>query len=210
MASGYFDFTSGATLTAAQLEDYCELQGIMRFASAAARTTALSGVLTEGLMCYLIDLNVIQVYSGSAWSTIGPVHGAQTSWTPVITQSGTPTFTNTLSWYTRVGRHVTGAFSLSLTGAGTSSNTITVTFPVTATTGTDAVGSGYFTDSSTGVTYPLILAASSTTVMLFIDSASSGVTANLLLGSGSSTFTGALASGDRLTGMFSYTAAADA
>ena len=211
MASGYFDFTSGAVLTAAQLEDYCELQGIMRFASAAARTTALSGVLTEGLTCYLIDLNVIQVYSGTAWSTIGPVHGGLTAWTPVITQSNAPTFTNTLSWYSRVGRMVTGATSLALTSAGTASNTITVTFPVTAASGTDAVGSGYIVDASSGL-YTVIAVAASTTAVKFLTTNNAGTVslANQTMGSGANAMTAALAATDVITFTFDYQAAADA
>ena len=57
MAAGYKDFTAGAVLTAADLEDYTQNQSIMRFASASARDTALSTVKTEGMHAYLIDVN---------------------------------------------------------------------------------------------------------------------------------------------------------
>ena len=211
MAQGYLDFVAGQTLTAAQVEDYCELQTTMRFATTAARNTALSGVLIEGLRGYLVDSNVEQVYSGTAWSTVGPVHGALTTWTPVITQSNAPTFTNTLSWYSRVGRMVTGAFSLAVTSAGTASNTITVTFPVTAATGTDAVGSGYWIDATVGLETYVVVAATTTTMKFYATQIANNISAaNKTAGSGANANASALASGDVLSGTFTYQAAADA
>lgn len=85
MAQGYKDFTAGMVLTAADLEDYCQNQTTMRFASASARDTALSAVLTEGLRAYLIDTNSECIYSGAAWSTIGPVHGGEVAYSPTLT-----------------------------------------------------------------------------------------------------------------------------
>jgi hypothetical protein len=40
---------------------------VMRFADSAARTTALSGVLVEGMVSYLKDTNAVEVYDGSSW-----------------------------------------------------------------------------------------------------------------------------------------------
>jgi hypothetical protein len=42
-------------------------QTVMVFASSAARTSALSGVLAEGMVSYLQDTNTLEVYDGSAW-----------------------------------------------------------------------------------------------------------------------------------------------
>jgi hypothetical protein len=42
-------------------------QTVMRFADSAARTTALSGVLAEGMVSYLQDTNSLEVYDGSGW-----------------------------------------------------------------------------------------------------------------------------------------------
>ncbi len=39
----------------------------MRFANAAARTTALSGVLAEGMVSYLMDTDSVEVYNGTSW-----------------------------------------------------------------------------------------------------------------------------------------------
>lgn len=65
--AGYKLFATGDVLTAAQVNTYLQEQVVMRFASAAARTTALSGVLAEGMCSYLDDTNSFEVYDGSAW-----------------------------------------------------------------------------------------------------------------------------------------------
>lgn len=82
----------------------------MVFASASARDTALSSVKSEGNTVFLTDVNSLSVYSGSAWSTVGPVHGGWTSYaaswtsaggTPPAIGNGTITFL-----YQRVGRMI--------------------------------------------------------------------------------------------------------
>jgi hypothetical protein len=69
--AGYKLFNTGDVLTAAQVNTYLQEQAVMVFASAAARTTALSGVLAEGMMSYLQDTNAVEVYDGSAWVSVG-------------------------------------------------------------------------------------------------------------------------------------------
>jgi len=58
-------------LTAAQVNTYLNEQTVMVFANAAARTTALSGVLAEGMVSYLQDTNAVEVYNGSSWVNVG-------------------------------------------------------------------------------------------------------------------------------------------
>jgi hypothetical protein len=58
-------------LTAAQVNTYLNEQTVMVFASSAARTSALSGVLAEGMMSYLQDTNAVEVYNGSSWVNVG-------------------------------------------------------------------------------------------------------------------------------------------
>ena len=65
--AGYKLFQSGAVLTASEVNTYLQEQTVMRFADAAARTTALSGVLAEGMVSYLDSTNAVEVYNGSAW-----------------------------------------------------------------------------------------------------------------------------------------------
>lgn len=69
--AGYKLFNTGDVLTAAQVNTYLQEQAVMRFANAAARTTALSGVLAEGMVTYLMDTDALEIYSGSAWVGYG-------------------------------------------------------------------------------------------------------------------------------------------
>ena len=71
MANGYHLFSTGEVLTAANVNDYLMKQTVMIFASASARTTALSGVLREGMLSYRLDAHVLESYTGSAWVTAG-------------------------------------------------------------------------------------------------------------------------------------------
>lgn len=67
-------FTSGAVLTAAQVNTYLMDQSVMRFADATARDAAFGGagepVLAEGMICYLLDSNSLFYYSGSSWASL--------------------------------------------------------------------------------------------------------------------------------------------
>jgi trimeric autotransporter adhesin len=58
-------------LTAAQVNTYLNEQTVMVFADSAARTTALSGVLAEGMMSYLQDTDSVEVYDGTSWTAVG-------------------------------------------------------------------------------------------------------------------------------------------
>jgi hypothetical protein len=69
--AGYKLFATGDVLTAAQVNTYLQEQTVMVFANAAARTTALSGVLAEGMVTYLKDTDALEIYSGSAWVGYG-------------------------------------------------------------------------------------------------------------------------------------------
>ena len=69
--AGYKLFNTGDVLTAAQVNTYLNEQTVMVFASSAARTSALSGVLAEGMMSYLQDTNSVEVYNGTSWVNVG-------------------------------------------------------------------------------------------------------------------------------------------
>lgn len=62
----YKVFTNGSVLPASDVNDYLMRQSVMVFASAAARTSAITGP-TEGMLSYLEDTNRFQYYSGTAW-----------------------------------------------------------------------------------------------------------------------------------------------
>jgi hypothetical protein len=205
VAEGYKDWTSGDVLTAADLEDYTVKQSVMRFASAAARNSALASVLDEGMMAWLDDVNCMTVYSGSAWSTIGPVHGALTSWAPTVTQSGSVTVTVNYATYQRIGRMIIGEFKVTVTGSGSASNAVTIGgIPVTASVSDQLVGSCRLFDTSASQTYMGHLVLTSTTQMS-LGSSGAGDARLGLVG-----FTAGLASNDVIYGEFQYEAAADA
>jgi len=76
--AGYKLFNTGDVLTAAQVNTYLQEQTVMVFANASARTTALSGVLAEGMITYLKDDDKIYKYTGSTWTDIAGTGGGLT------------------------------------------------------------------------------------------------------------------------------------
>lgn len=87
--AGYKLFATGDVLTAAQVNTYLQEQVVMVFANSTARTTALSGVLAEGMMSYLSDTDVIQYYNGTSWVTVN------TDQTPLTTKGDLFTYSTT-------------------------------------------------------------------------------------------------------------------
>lgn len=100
--AGYKLFNTGDVLTAAQVNTYLQEQVVMVFANSTSRTTALSGVLAEGMVSYLQDTNAVEVYNGSAWvgiSGAGDITEVQAG-TGISVASGTgpiPVVTNTMA-----------------------------------------------------------------------------------------------------------------
>lgn len=67
-------FSTGAVLTAAQINQYLMDQSIHRFATTTARATAYSAAgvtLAEGMFSYVDSTNKLYYYSGSAWEEVG-------------------------------------------------------------------------------------------------------------------------------------------
>ena len=72
-------FVADEILTAADVNDYLMKQACMVFdasvsptkTAAENRTTALSGVLREGMISYLKDVNQFEVYDNSNWIRMG-------------------------------------------------------------------------------------------------------------------------------------------
>jgi hypothetical protein len=62
---GFKTFTTGEVLTAADTNGYL-MQGVLVFASAAARDAAITSP-QEGQCCYLKDTDAVLTYSGAAW-----------------------------------------------------------------------------------------------------------------------------------------------
>lgn len=209
MAEGHKVFTNGAVLGASDLNDYLMLQTVMRFADASARDTALSGVLTEGLVAYLKDVDTITMYTGSAWVPVTSA-GAWTSWTPTVTQSGAATISVAYAKYHKVGRQVTGNFRVTVTDTGSAiANAVLLVDTPTgisdaygATSGTPMVcGSFWLSDASAGtpnISGALVLYDSSNFALI---SHSSGT---FVGNTAHSQFVGPLAASDVVSGSFSY------
>jgi hypothetical protein len=66
---GFKDFTTGEVLTAADVDGYL-MQGVWVFASAAARTSAVTSP-QEGNVSFLKDTNSLEIYDGAAWVAYG-------------------------------------------------------------------------------------------------------------------------------------------
>ena len=69
--AGYKLFSTGDVLSASDVNTYLQQQTVMVFASAAARTSALTSVLSEGMLSYLKDTDAVEKYTGSAWTSVG-------------------------------------------------------------------------------------------------------------------------------------------
>jgi hypothetical protein len=100
--AGYKLFTTGSVLTAAEVNTYLQEQTVMVFASAAARTTALSAVLSEGMVSYLKDTNALEVYDGSSWVASAAGDITNVSVTSPITGGGA-SGSVTIGWDSAVG-----------------------------------------------------------------------------------------------------------
>jgi hypothetical protein len=68
--AGRRTFVAGEKLTANQVNNYLQDQAVMRFADAAARTTAIPSP-SEGMVSYLDDENELFLYDGVDWNRVG-------------------------------------------------------------------------------------------------------------------------------------------
>jgi hypothetical protein len=86
---GFKTFNTGDVLTAADTNGYL-MQGVLVFASAAARDAAITSP-QEGQFAYLKDTNVTTYYTGSAWTnldTTGMVNPMTTTGDSIYSSSG--------------------------------------------------------------------------------------------------------------------------
>ena len=63
-------FQAGEVLTASNVMAYLQDQAVMNFAGTAARGSAIGTAVSEGMVSYLADSNVVQAYDGSAWNSL--------------------------------------------------------------------------------------------------------------------------------------------
>jgi hypothetical protein len=91
---------------------YLQDQAVMNFAGTAARGSAIGTAVSEGMVSYLADSNVVQAYDGSAWNSlayqsavsaiprVGLVPVVPTS---ITTTSGTASYNSTTGLITLAG-----------------------------------------------------------------------------------------------------------
>ena len=95
---GFKTFTTGEVLTAADTNGYL-MQGILVFASAAARDAAITSP-QEGQFAYLKDTNATTYYTGSAWAASGGGGGKVLQ---VVVGTSTTSVSNSTSTYADTG-----------------------------------------------------------------------------------------------------------
>ena len=98
---GFKTFTTGEVLTAADVNGYL-MQGVLVFASAAARDAAITSP-QEGQFAYLKDTNVTTYYTGSAWANLDT-----TGMTNPMTTTGDTIYSSSGSTPARLGIGSTG------------------------------------------------------------------------------------------------------
>jgi hypothetical protein len=172
MTLGFKDFVAGDVLTAAQVDGYLMRQTVMVFATDAARDSALSGNLEEGMHCYTEDNNRLYYYTGAAWTVVSE---PPQSWAGAAVVQATPvTGTTNRGWYQRRNGCFEAHLVWTATAAGTASNLITVSTPLTLSDANDSHGTFMYNDA--GVYYSgSIHPTSTTTVSLVIQGASGGL-----------------------------------
>lgn len=171
MGLGFKDFTAGDVLTAAQVDGYLMRQTIMVFASTSARDTALSGNLEEGMFAFTTDTNSVYYYTGSAWVIYS--EPAQ-SWSPTITQGSSVAGTTNRGWYRRRDGFFEAGLKWTASAAGTGSNVISVSLPVTLPNAEDVGGTFYYDDASTAIV-GVVRNDTTTSFKMVIDGATSSL-----------------------------------
>lgn len=191
MAGGYKLFSTGEVLTAANVNNYLMRQTVMVFADATARTTALSGVLAEGMISYRTDAKVMELYNGTTWvdfsgDIVGVTAGTGLS-------GGGTSGTVTLSIDSTVA---------TLTGSQTLTNK-TLTSPA-INTSTLKSPREITTVSATAATGTINFDANTQAVLYYTSNASANWTLNVR-GDGSTTLNSVMATNDTLTISFLVT-----
>lgn len=69
---GWREWEAGEQLTDSNFQQYLQDQTVMRFADSATRGSALAGVVSEGMVSWLDDVNALEVYDGSSWGAVTP------------------------------------------------------------------------------------------------------------------------------------------
>jgi len=97
-------FSAGDILTAADVDGYLMDQTVMKFASAAARSSVIGTAVAAGMVSYRTDGTVLEFYNGSAWAPVGVDVPAGTTvsaaYTATATDAGATIIANGTAAYT--------------------------------------------------------------------------------------------------------------
>ena len=177
---GFKTFTTGEVLTAADTNGYL-MQGVLVFASAAARDAAITSP-QEGQFAYLKDTNVTTYYTGSAWANLDT-----TGMTNPMTTTGDMVYSSSGSTPARLGIGTTGQVVTVAGGvptwatpAGGGGKVLQV---VTAAYGTAVINSTS-TYADTGLTATITPATSGSRILVMVthaDSYRTGTASGLVL-----------------------------
>ncbi len=179
-----------------------EMNGLGHVVTSSTRPTGAETY--EGRRIYETDTSFWQSYDGAAWSPVGPVDGALTSWTLQIDQGASSDIgkSSTVATYSRVGRQITGMFRAVFNASGTAGSAVLATLPVaaSATSNTTVIGSGMFKPSGGQFRSFVVVIGVTANRMQFAGDV--GLGGNYLGVVGVT-----IASGDKLTCTFQYEAA---
>lgn len=170
---GYKAFSGGAVLTAAQVQGYLQDQAVMKFATAAARDSALPSP-SEGMVCYLADSSGMFAYDGGSWSIV-PVRQTFVSSAAYTIPSATAALQNI---YAASGSGVTLVAGMSYEVSGT----LRVYFGMNGGTSLRALAALTYSGTATS-SYIEFMAASNTVGWNFATSVGSPTAPNQTVGS---------------------------
>lgn len=100
-------FAAGEVLTASNVMGYLQDQAVMNFAGTAARGAAIGTAVAEGMVSYLADSNLVQVYDGSAWKSITKLSNSILQIVNAQTQTSTSLTTSTSTDITGITATIT-------------------------------------------------------------------------------------------------------
>lgn len=69
---GYRRWIPGEVITADNVQQFLMDQSVQRFADEAARTAALTGFISEGMVTYLDSTDILEVFNGTEFVSIAP------------------------------------------------------------------------------------------------------------------------------------------
>ena len=182
---GYKLFVNGNTLSASDLNTYVQQQTVMVFASTGARTTALSGVLAEGMVSYVTGTG-LQYYTGTAWVNFDHTFSGSSSGSTLLQASATASGTLTLpaATDTLVGKATTDILTnKTLTSAAINTSSLKSPREITTISATAATGTINFDANTQAVLYYTTSASANWTLNVRGDS---GTTLNAVMATGDS------------------------